>query len=99
MQDSKSVVHALWDCAVARDVWAGSLTQLQKNVTGQANFIQLMDDMMLKLMNEELELFLVLSWIIWNQQNTFVQGGALQDPSRLVQRAMDLLEEYREAQL
>ena len=67
MQDSKSVVHALWDCAVARDVWAGSLTQLQKNVTGQANFIQLMDDMMLKLMNEELELFLVLSWIIWNQ--------------------------------
>ena len=55
--------------------------------------------MMLKLMNEELELFLVLSWIIWNQQNTFVQGGALQDPSRLVQRAMDLLEEYREAQL
>ena len=67
MQDSKSVVHALWDCAVARDVWARSLTQLQKSVTGQANFIQLMDDMMLKLMNEELELFLVLSWIIWNQ--------------------------------
>ena len=58
-----------------------------------------MDDMMLKLMNEELELFLVLSWIIWNQQNTFVQGGALQDLSRLVQRAMDLLEEYRKAQL
>ena len=54
---------------------------------------------MLKLMNEDLELFLVLSWIIWNQRNTIVHEGALQDPNRLVQRAVDLLEEYREAQV
>ena len=52
---------------------------------------------MLKLINEELKLFLVLSWIVWNQQNTFVHRGALQDPSKLVQRAMDPLEEYQEA--
>ena len=31
---SKSVLHVLWDCVVASDVWAGSLTWLQKSGSG-----------------------------------------------------------------
>ena len=41
----------------------------------------------------------MLCWVIWNQWNTIVHGGTLQDPNRLVQRATDLLEEFRDAQV
>ncbi|XP_075640347.1 uncharacterized protein LOC142612108 [Castanea sativa] len=57
MRESKSMLHALWSCAVAGDVWARSQTPLQKS------------------------------------RNTIIHGGALQDPNRLVQQAVDLLEE------
>ena len=46
---------------------------------------------------EEFELFLVQCWLIWNQRNTVVCGGKLQDPTHLNIRARDYLEEYKEA--
>ena len=84
---------------MASDVWAGSQTRLQKSGSGQVSFLNLMEEMMLKLMNEEMELFLLMCWVIWNQRNTIVHGGTLQDLNRLVQRATDLLEEFRDAQV
>lgn len=68
-------------------------------MSGQASFNQLMENMMLKLMNKDLELYLVRCWIIRNQQNTIVHGGALHNPNKLVQRVVNLLEEYQEAQV
>ena len=58
------MLYVLWECAVASDVWAGSQTRLQKSGSGQVSFLNLMEEMMLKLMNEEMELFLVLCWVI-----------------------------------
>ena len=37
------VVHALWECDAARDVWVGSLKILQKGGSGMANMLQLME--------------------------------------------------------
>ena len=62
---------------------------------GQADFINLFEEMMDKLEVEELELFLVQCWVIWGQRNSIIHGGMLQDPSRLVKRATDVLQEYR----
>ena len=73
----------------ARDVWVGSKGRLQKCVGGQATD---------RLTSEELEIILVQCWIIWNQRNSVLHGGILQDPSQLVQRVANLLEEYKEAQ-
>ena len=84
---------------MASDVWARSQTRLQKSGSGHVSFLNLMEEMMLKLTNEEMELFLLLCWVIWNQRNTIVHGGTLQDLNRLVQRATDLLEEFRDAQV
>ncbi|KAK9986551.1 hypothetical protein SO802_031502 [Lithocarpus litseifolius] len=53
---------------------------------------------MVRLTREELEAFLVQCWLIWNQRNSVLHGGTLQDPTQLVQRAADVLEEYIEAQ-
>lgn len=63
-------------------------------MTGHENMLQLVDLLQRCLDDEELELFWVQCWLIWNQKNTIVHGGIIQDPSRLSQRAKDLLEEF-----
>ena len=47
---------------------------------------------------EEIELFPIQGWLLWNQRNTVLHGGNLQDPARLVKRARDYLDEYKETQ-
>ena len=54
--------------------------------------------MMAKLSMEELEIFLVQSWLIWHRRNTVLYGSNRQHPRQLNQRVTDLLTEFREAQ-
>ena len=53
------MLHALWGCGVAWDVWADSHRWIQKCGEGYADFVQLIEELMDKLAVEELELFLV----------------------------------------
>lgn len=76
-QVSESMLHVLWECGVAQDVWAKSQVCLQKSVSRQADKLQLVEDLMDKLTVEDLELFLVPCWIIWNQRNSVLHDGTL----------------------
>ena len=80
-------VHALWECAVAKDVWSGSMIRIQKCGQGQLDVLHLFQELMGKLSTAEFELFVVQTWIIWNQRNTVVFGGKLKDPKWLNKRA------------
>ena len=64
--EPKTEIHALWNCVVAQDIWTGCLARLQKCHVGQDDMIQLWDELIARLTSEELELFLVQAWIIWN---------------------------------
>ena len=97
-RDSEFALHALWDCSVAQDVWVGCARRLQKMVGGQLDVLQLVELLLEKLSTEELEQFFVQAWLIWSQRNSIIHGGNMQDPSRLNKRAMEFLEEFREAQ-
>ena len=46
---SKTGVHAIWDCAVAKDVWARGLVRLQKSHQGQQDVLQLFHQMLARL--------------------------------------------------
>ena len=52
-------VHALWECGVARDVWASSSVRLQKHVGGQRDSMQLFEKLQDHLSREDFKLFLV----------------------------------------
>ncbi|KAL0001832.1 hypothetical protein SO802_015613 [Lithocarpus litseifolius] len=95
---TKLALHALWDCGVAQGVWAGCTRRLHKCVGGQLDVLQLAEELLNKLSLEEFELFLFQAWLIWNQRNTITHRGVMQEPSRLVRRTMEFLEEYKEAQ-
>ena len=59
-RESETRVHALWDCAVAKDVWAGSWARLQKSHIGQQDVLQLFLKMFNRLTIPEFELFISL---------------------------------------
>ena len=48
--------------------------------------VQLLEELLDRISGEELELFLVQCWVIWNQRNAILHGGKLQDPQRLFER-------------
>nr|XP_023876296.1 uncharacterized protein LOC111988743 [Quercus suber] len=98
LREAETGVHALWDCAVARDVWAGSLTRLQKWSSGQHDVLQLFHELLIRLTTDEFELFLVQAWLIWNQRNTVVHRGKMRDPRWLNKRAREYLSEFQQSQ-
>ena len=59
--------HALWECGLAQDIWAGCSRRLQKGVTTHEDMLQLVDLLQHHLDDDELELFWVQCWLIWNQ--------------------------------
>ncbi|KAL0010086.1 hypothetical protein SO802_005194 [Lithocarpus litseifolius] len=98
VQCPETEVHVPWDCPAAQDVWAGSRTKLQKCPLGQQDMVQLLAYLMDRLEPEEVELFLVQAWIIWNQRNSVLHGGKLKDPGWLNKRAEVWMEEIAQAQ-
>jgi len=99
MQALETIIHALWKCGAAQDVWAGcSHRVLQKGLTIQDSVIQLVEKLMHKLPEDALEFFLVQSWLLWHRRNRVVHGGFLQEPGTLNERARSLLVEYKDAQ-
>lgn len=56
-QDTESVIHVLWECGVAQDLWAGSLIRIQKCTSGQEDIMRLFKAMLNKLSTEEFEFF------------------------------------------
>lgn len=92
------MLHVLWECGVAQDVWAKSQVQLQKSVSSRADILQLVKDLTNRLTAEDLGLFPIQCWIIWNQRNSVLHDGTLLDPTQLNKRAMNFLEEYKGAQ-
>ena len=95
----KSIVHTIWECGAAQDVWAGSSINLQKCSTNQCDVIQLFEFLFDRLFDADFELFLVQSWLIWNQRNKVVHGRQMMDPRWLNKRAMDYLDEYKKSQV
>ena len=58
-REPEDAVHAIWGCGSAQDVWAGSLTVLQKIRTNHCDFLQLVESLADKFDATKLELFFI----------------------------------------
>ena len=65
------VEHVLWDCPLARNVWALSIGKIQKCTNVAPDFYSLFKWMNDKLNQQELEQWATVSWAIWNARNKF----------------------------
>ena len=59
LREPENTIHVLWECAAVQDIWARSCQKLQKKSSRVADVMQLMEDLINRLMKEELELFWV----------------------------------------
>ena len=93
--EPKTEIHALWNCGVVQDIWAGCSVRLQKCHVGLEDMMQLWEELTVRLTIDEFELFLVQTWLIWNQRNALIHGKQMQEPGILNRRAEDYLAEFR----
>ncbi|KAL0011249.1 hypothetical protein SO802_006357 [Lithocarpus litseifolius] len=96
--EPETTIHALWDCAVAQDIWAGSIRTLQKYKHGQADLVQLMEEFLERMNMEEIELFWTQAWLIWSQRNCLLHGGKLKSSTCLNKRTEECIEDFKKAQ-
>ncbi|KAK9995675.1 hypothetical protein SO802_020361 [Lithocarpus litseifolius] len=57
-------LHAIWECGVAQDVWAGCAIKLQKCSTDFPDIVALLEYVLDKFSAAEIEAFLVQAWFI-----------------------------------
>ena len=68
-QHDETVAHVLWECPLARNVWAMVREKLQKCNSEAPNFYTLARKMEEKLPKKDLEVWAIVSWSIWNAKH------------------------------
>ena len=61
----ESPIHILWKCPSAMDVWSVSYKFFQKSTMDGLDFINLLDDVMLRGNVEEVHLFAGITRMLW----------------------------------
>ena len=60
--------------------------------------VQLMEELLERLNQDDLDLFWTQAWLVWSQHNSLLHGGRLKVPSSLNTRAEKYITEFRSAQ-
>jgi hypothetical protein len=89
--------HTLWQCLAAQDAWDTSLVKFQKSHFPRPVFLQVVDGLFLKYTTEEMALIMGLARRIWLRRNDVLHGGVFAHPRVLIQRAIQTMEDFKEA--
>ena len=86
--------HLLWECPMARNVWAISKGRVQKFSNQVHDFFHLFRTLKDKLTTKELEQWATASWVIWNAQNKYYFEKVQMQPRTIMDHATGLLQDY-----
>ena len=68
-QHEETTRHILWECPLARNVWALVRGRIQKTSSSEASFFLLTRQMMERLSGKEFEIWAMTAWAIWTARN------------------------------
>ena len=94
-QHDETVAHALWECPLARNMWAMVRGKLKKCNSEAPNFYTLARQLEEKLPKKDLEEWAMVSWSIWNARNRFHFEEKQSMPSDILHGATTLLQKYQ----
>ena len=94
-QQPEKYSHLLWECPMARNVWAISKGRVQKCSNQVQEFFHLFRMPKDKLTMKELEQWATTSWAIWNARNRYYFEKVQRQPRTIMDHATGLLEDYQ----
>jgi hypothetical protein len=97
--EEESILHALWTCSVAKDVWGCANSRFQKCSYGGTNFSLLFEYCMEQFDMKYLALMAVVARCIWLKRNAYVFEGKFDHPSGLYLDAIASLDEFKRCNL
>ncbi|XP_059436284.1 uncharacterized protein LOC132169234 [Corylus avellana] len=96
-RDTESVVHILWECPSATDVWSVSCRSLQKSHDYFDSFMDVFAGLVERSSIHDLNLFALTAKRIWARRNTVIHGGEFLHPCKIAQEAESMLSDYHMA--
>jgi ribonuclease HI len=95
-REEETVVHALWQCPAARDVWSAGNIKFQKSNHGGQTFLQVAEDMVSICDQKEFAYFVSIARRIWLRRNEKIHGGGFLHPNTLVQQATQAVDLFNQ---
>ncbi|KAK9989376.1 hypothetical protein SO802_029615 [Lithocarpus litseifolius] len=91
----ETVLHILWQCPLAQNVWTLVKGKLQKCDSSARTFLCLAQTLMGKLSRKELEAWAMVAWSIWNARNRIFFEAYQTLPHAILKSAESLLGDYQ----
>ena len=92
---TETVSHVLWECPLARNVWALFKGSIQKCSNEPIDFLLLFQKMQQRLSLLELEKWATTTWMIWHARNKVYFEWVQLHPKVIFESALKWLEEYQ----
>lgn len=74
-REDETVKHILWSCLFTPDVWGNGTKKFQKSFCERLTFYHVLEEMLRRCEEEDLELLAVAARKIWFRRNFVVHGG------------------------
>ncbi|KAH9782560.1 reverse transcriptase domain-containing protein [Citrus sinensis] len=94
----ENVFHALVECKAARKIWRLTLFENDIMQTAGQDFLSLLHELYSRRNKADLELMIMICWMVWNARNEMLFKGKRENPQALVAKAEAVLEAYKRVQ-
>ncbi|XP_042962509.1 uncharacterized protein LOC122296782 [Carya illinoinensis] len=98
-REEETIVHALWACLAAADIWGGETSLFRKWKRFYPDFQQLWGEMTEKLPQKNIEMAAVLFYHIWVRRNSYTFQNQPENPATIVAMAQADLSTLKEINL
>jgi ribonuclease HI len=96
--EAETIIHILWQCPSAQDVWSEGCIKVQKSSCSDLDFLQVAERILEKCDMEEFQNFVIVTRRIWLRRNAFLHEGSFSHPVSIIKQAESLIEEFNQAQ-
>ena len=96
LQEDETTLHTLWQCPMARNMWALILGHMQKLPNHGGDFSLFMQKIFLDFSKDDTEDWAVITWAIWNARNRHVFDVIQSDPMVIKNGALSLQRDFRQ---
>jgi hypothetical protein len=93
---SETLIHVLWECPTAVDVWGACCKKIQKCSFLGNGFLDIFEQFLFRCSHEEVSLFAILAKKLWARRNAVLHGGEFSHPNLLVQQGEALLLQFKD---